>query len=280
MPDETRETATRDDRTVASLRTPESDVDADSDRTMASVRPAPLDSAPLDSEPLDSEPRDSGELGGTQALNRQSNTAHTEPRESRRARTKRSRTSELRRRLGDGLVEIPRIEVIDPATAVMADPRVPESKRFCWKCNNPVGRSIDGRPANPAGRCGKCGTSFDFSPLLEPGDMVAGQYEVQGCIAHGGLGWIYLAIDRNVSDRWVVLKGLLHFGNAEAHAVAVAERQFLAEVTHPGIVKIYNFVEHPRADGVDTGYIVMEYAGGRTLRQIMTANSTQTKMEV
>jgi serine/threonine-protein kinase PknG len=37
--------------------------------------------------------------------------------------------------------------------------------------------------------------------------LVAGQYEVLGCLAFGGLGWIYLARDRNVSDRWVVLKG-------------------------------------------------------------------------
>jgi serine/threonine-protein kinase PknG len=42
---------------------------------------------------------------------------------------------------------------------------------------------------------------FSFSPQLEAGEMVADQYEVQGCIAHGGVGWIYLAIDRNVSDR-------------------------------------------------------------------------------
>ena len=41
------------------------------------------------------------------------------------------------------------------------------------------------------------------------GELVAGQYEVLGCLAHGGLGWVYLARDRNVSDRWVVLKGLL-----------------------------------------------------------------------
>ncbi|KQU04325.1 serine/threonine protein kinase [Rhodococcus sp. Leaf7] len=199
-------------------------------------------------------------------------------RPSRRVRTG------SRRRLGGGLVELPRIPEVDPATAVMSDPRVPESKRFCWKCNAPVGRSVDGRPADPAGDCPRCGTHFDFSPLLEPGEMVAGQYEVQGCIAHGGLGWIYLAIDRNVSDRWVVLKGLLHFGNAEAHAVAMAERQFLAEVTHPGIVKIYNFVEQPRKGAAEsagsTGYIVMEYVGGRTLRQIMTDNPARTKLPV
>ena len=81
-----------------------------------------------------------------------------------------------------------------------------------------------------------------LQPKLAPGELVAGQYEVLGCLAHGGLGWIYLAQDRNVSDRWVVLKGLLNTGDADAMAAAVAERQFLAQVEHPNIVRIYNFV--------------------------------------
>ncbi|MGH3561283.1 MAG: tetratricopeptide repeat protein, partial [Mycobacterium sp.] len=46
-----------------------------------------------------------------------------------------------------------------------------------------------------------------------------------------------------------------------------AERQFLAEVTHPGIVKIYNFVQHSDARGDPVGYIVMEYVGGPSLKQ-------------
>ncbi|MET0318115.1 MAG: tetratricopeptide repeat protein, partial [Rhodococcus fascians] len=140
-------------------------------------------------------------------------------------------------------------------------------KRFCWRCNEPVGRTTPDEAGTPVGTCGHCGAPFDFRPLLEPGDLVAGQYEVQGCIAHGGLGWIYLAIDRNVSDRWVVLKGLLHSSDVESQAVAVAERQFLAEVAHPSIVKIYNFVEHPSPDGTSTGYIVMEYVGGHSLKE-------------
>jgi serine/threonine-protein kinase PknG len=79
------------------------------------------------------------------------------------------------------------------------------------------------------------------------------------------MGWVYLAKDRNVSDRWVVLKGLLDAGDEGAMAAALAERRFLAEVEHPNIVKIFNFVEH---DG--SGYIVMEYVGGTSLKQILT----------
>ena len=123
--------------------------------------------------------------------------------------------------------------------------------------------------------CPHCGTLFSFSPQLETGELVAGQYDIQGCIAHGGVGWIYLAIDRNVSDRWVVLKGLLQPGGQQAQAIAVAERQFLAMVNHPGIVKIYNFVEHPGFDGRPIGYIVMEYVGGTTLQAILATQRAE-----
>ncbi len=102
---------------------------------------------------------------------------------------------------------------------------------------------------------------------------MGGQYEVQGCIAHGGLGWIYLAIDRNVENRWVVLKGLLNSGDAEAMAVAKAEVLALAGVEHPNIVGIYNFVEHPDSAGVPVGYIVMEFVGGTSLKQIRKARN-------
>jgi serine/threonine-protein kinase PknG len=172
--------------------------------------------------------------------------------------------------LGAGLVEIPPVPAHDPAGAVIADPRVAEGQRFCGVCDRPVGRGKDGQPGLAEGFCPNCGNPFSFTPKLQPGDLLGGQYEVLGCLAHGGLGWIYLARDRNVSDSWRVLKGLLNTGDADAMAAAVAERQFLAAVDHPNIVRIYNFVQHtdPRT-GETAGYIVMEYVGGRSLRQIL-----------
>ncbi|MDI9936636.1 tetratricopeptide repeat protein [Rhodococcus opacus] len=197
----------------------------------------------------------------------------------RSTRSPRTRSGQ-RLRLGGGLVEVPVVKTLDPASAVMTDPKVPESKRFCWKCNKPVGRTGAASEGSEFGLCPQCGATYDFRPLLGPNELIGGQYEVQGCIAHGGLGWIYLAIDRNVSDRWVVLKGLLHFGDAEAQAVAVAERQFLAEVAHPSIVKIFNFVEHPRSDGTPMGYIVMEYVGGHSLRDVLSTHAKPERMPV
>ncbi|WP_405486734.1 serine/threonine-protein kinase PknG [Nocardia sp. NBC_00511] len=191
-----------------------------------------------------------------------------------------ARTRPTVRRLGAGLVPIPAVAPVDPEAAVLDDPMVAEGRRFCWRCGKPVGRATAVGPAATAGTCETCGAPYDFRPSLHPGDRVAGQYEIQGCIAHGGLGWIYLAIDRNVSDRWVVLKGLLHAGDAEAQAVALAERQFLAEVVHPSIVKIHNFVENPGPDGVPIGYIVMEYVGGHSLRDLLDHHSATDRMPV
>lgn len=190
-------------------------------------------------------------------------TAATGSRTTRRLGT--SSTRLRRARLGAGLTSVPPAPVADPLQAVMADPQVPERKRFCAACGEPVGRGRDGVPARTQGFCPKCGARFDFDPRLTPGTLVGGQYEVVGCLAHGGMGWIYLARDRNVSGRWVVLKGLLNTGDEDAVAAAIAERQFLARVEHPLIVEIYNFVEH---DG--DGYTVMEYVGGRSLKQLLT----------
>ncbi|MFN8099496.1 MAG: tetratricopeptide repeat protein [Dermatophilaceae bacterium] len=202
-------------------------------------------SSRLDATALGSERAKSG---GTVSTRRVSS-------ESRRMRTA---------RIGAGVTSVPPVPEIDAAAAVLKNPVVPEDKRFCPKCGEPVGRGRDGQPGRTAGFCANCRAPFDFAPKLEPGDLVAGQYEVAGCLAHGGLGWIYLARDRNVSDRWVVLKGLLNSGDPDALAAALAEQRFLAQVSHPNIVEIYNFVSHN-----DDGYIVMEYVGGTSLKSLL-----------
>ncbi|KAA9156467.1 protein kinase [Amycolatopsis acidicola] len=179
------------------------------------------------------------------------------------------RRTSRRGRLGAGLVDVPPVPYRDPASAVLTDPMVSEGKRFCGNCSAKVGRG----EAGPEGVCEKCGTPYSFVPKLGAGDLLGGQYEVLGAIAYGGLGWIYLAKDRNVNDRWVVLKGLIDTGDATAVAAAVNETRFLSEVEHPNIVKIYNFVQHPDpTTGHSVGYIVMEYVGGQSLRQLALAH--------
>ena len=187
-------------------------------------------------------------------------------------RTRTTRTTSTRAALGAGLVRIAPTVAGDPAAAVMDEAKIanalgekPEDERFCSACGQPVGRGHAGEPGRIKGFCGNCRTQFDFvtnTPQLNAGDLVGGQYKILGPLAHGGMGWIYLGQDTAVSNRWVVLKGLLNEDDADAVASAVAERQFLARIEHGGIVNIYNFVTWAGA-----GYIVMEYVGGESLNQ-------------
>ncbi|MCA0294980.1 MAG: serine/threonine-protein kinase PknG [Actinobacteria bacterium] len=175
-------------------------------------------------------------------------------------------------RIGAGLTRVPPAPAIDPAKAVLAKPEVPLDARVCPRCGTKVGQGAENVASRSEGFCPSCGSPYSFTVKLTPGDVVANQYEVVGALAHGGMGWIYLAKDRNVSERWVVLKGLLNTGDADALAATIGEQRFLARVEHPQIVAIYNFVTHD-----DAGYIVMEYVGGRSLKQLlkqrMTANN-------
>ena len=178
--------------------------------------------------------------------------------------------------LGMGMVQVPPVPKRNPSQAIMVSPVVSEKNRFCGNCGEKVGRSRGERSGRTEGFCRQCGTQFSFTPKLVEGDVVGGQYEVLGCLAHGGLGWIYLARDRNVNDRWVVLKGLLNAGDAEAHKAAAAERAFLSEVEHPNIVKIINFSQHPDPrTGIPGGHIVMEYVGGKSLRELLLEKREQ-----
>jgi serine/threonine-protein kinase PknG len=176
--------------------------------------------------------------------------------------------------LGTGLADLPPVPVRDPAEVVLKDPAVPESGRFCGQCERPVGRGRDGRDGRLEGFCPFCGTRFSFTPTLRPGDLVAGQYEVQGCLAHGGLGWIYLAADRNLDGMWVVLKGLINTHDRSAFAAVEAEKRFLTTVDHPNIVKILNFVQHREpGTGAAAGYLVMEYVGGVSLHDLLSVHT-------
>ena len=171
------------------------------------------------------------------------------------------RTGSRRTGIGAGLVTVAPTQIGDPAQAVMTDAEiasvlgeVPEDERFCSSCGKAVGRSTGGQPGRVTGFCGSCRTPFDFitnAPGLSTGELVAGQYEILGPLAHGGLGWIYLGRDRAVSNRWVVLKGLLNEDDPDAIAAAVAERRFLAQIEHANIVNIYNFVTHQGCQAPD-----------------------------
>lgn len=179
-----------------------------------------------------------------------------------------SSSSKRTRALGSGMVTMPIMVSREPELRILKDPRVPDSKLVCAGVFRDAADPADtGKPCgarlNPDRKfCSRCGTAYRLKPALVAGDVVAGQYEIRGAMAFGGLGWIYLGMDSKL-NRWVVLKGLLNASDEAAAAAAVAERQFLAKVKNGKIVGIYNFVTHG-----SESYIVMEYVGGSTLKEI------------
>ncbi|THV28584.1 serine/threonine-protein kinase [Glycomyces paridis] len=190
----------------------------------------------------------------------------------------RSTTTSARQR--GGLSDMPAIPPRDPAEAVMDLPQVSEHKRFCSSCGKPVGRPQAGRAGRVEGFCPYCRTRYWFTPALQPGDVLSDRYEVLGAIAHGGLGWIYLANDRNFADdltqRWVVIKGLINTSDEDAIEAAINERRFLVGIDHPNVVDIHDFVTaaDPRSGQLQS-YIVMEYIAGKSLRDIRDAADDQ-----
>ncbi|MGW7514173.1 tetratricopeptide repeat protein [Streptomyces sp. NPDC054796] len=175
----------------------------------------------------------------------------------------------------DGLPVLPYLPSPDPSEAASTTAWPLSGRRRCGvdNCTGVIGISYDGEsPAPDQGFCPQCGTEYSFRPKLHPGDLVDDHYRVLGYLAAGGHGWIYLAEDTRVPDLHVALKGLINAGDAAARRKAVEERRSLTTLHHPDIVRIITYVQHQApGDPEPTGYIVMEYVGGRSLAWIRGA---------
>ncbi len=171
--------------------------------------------------------------------------------------------------LGAGLVEVAPVPARDPASAIMENPEVPENRRFCSRCDEKVGRSRNGNPGRTEGFCRSCGHPFSFTPKLHAGELVGGQYAAG--LPRARRPRLGVPGPRPQRERAVGRpEGPARHRRRRLLAAATAERAFLAEVEHPNIVKIYNFVRHG-----ESGYIVMEYVGGRSLKDILLSTRAE-----
>ncbi|MGJ5832577.1 tetratricopeptide repeat protein [Streptomyces ossamyceticus] len=178
----------------------------------------------------------------------------------------------------DGLVILPEVPSPDPSEAAATVAAPPTGGRRCGvdNCAGTIGVVFPGGPALANGYCPHCGRAYSFEPKLRPGDRVGDHYRVLGFLAVGGLGWVYLAEDTRVPDLHVVLKGLINTGDAVARRSAVEERRSLTTLHHRDIVRIVTYVRHQEPGETEpTGYIVMEYVGGRSLDWIRRASDTE-----
>lgn len=99
------------------------------------------------------------------------------------------------------------------------------------------------------------------------GSVVDGRYLIQEKIGSGGIGAVYLAQDKKMLNRQVVVKVLLEnwLTNADIRRKFEHEKEALSRLDHPGIISI-----------LDSGmisdekpYFVMPYVSGRTLEAII-----------
>jgi serine/threonine protein kinase len=96
------------------------------------------------------------------------------------------------------------------------------------------------------------------------GQTVDQRYVIESAIGQGGVGAVYLARDRKLHDKRVVLKILLDRSLQNEWVVQKfqQEKEALARVDHPGVVGILDTGELP--DG--KAYLVMQFIDGVTLR--------------
>src|SRR5574341_296490 len=91
------------------------------------------------------------------------------------------------------------------------------------------------------------------------------RYKIESKLGEGGMGVVYKARDTQL-DRVVAIKVLPHdkLADADRKQRFIQEAKAASALNHPGIVTVHDI----RSDaGID--FIVMEYAAGRTLDQII-----------
>lgn len=134
----------------------------------------------------------------------------------------------------------------------------------CGALNRPSARFCE--------RCGRELRHGQWSPLRVGQLMRGGAYRILEPLGAGGMGALYLAADTGAFHRKCVVKELLDYYDPtdpnearKAQARFETEARLLAELSHPGIPRIYSYFSE-----AGRHYIVMEYIEGETLQQAVT----------
>lgn len=139
--------------------------------------------------------------------------------------------------------------------------------RFCPKCGESfkVGEQV----------CSQCGLVFPFSTdTLSPGTVLQKNYEIQQLIHSGGMGYIYLSLDRKLK-RQCVVKQIKDRIKSASHLKKLEEEAFdMAKLSHPNIAMVLDhFVEDSYY------YVVVEYIRGKTLSQVFEESNGRLEEE-
>jgi len=112
----------------------------------------------------------------------------------------------------------------------------------------------------------------DSTPDLHLGSVINDRYRIDDLIARGGMASVYRALDLRLG-RTVAIKILAPAFTADPGFVErfMLEARSAAALTHPNVVAVHD-------QGVSNGfpYLIMEYVPGRTIRQLLSTNSSMT----
>ncbi|MDK2972482.1 MAG: eukaryotic-like serine/threonine-protein kinase [Candidatus Sumerlaeota bacterium] len=105
--------------------------------------------------------------------------------------------------------------------------------------------------------------------ILQKGEVLAGNFEIEGVIGQGGMAIVYRAIQKSLS-RPVAIKALHDRFARDSEFISrfEAEAGALASLSHPNIVNIID-----RGHDGTCYYFVMEYVEGETLDQLIIRNA-------
>ncbi|MGF1688532.1 serine/threonine protein kinase [Photobacterium japonica] len=108
-------------------------------------------------------------------------------------------------------------------------------------------------------------------PALSEGQVINGRYKIEALIGHGGMCDVYRATDlmlnaAGVNAPFVALKVLQqqHLEQQDTAKVLIREAQKTQRLSHPNIIRVYDFGVEKQAH-----FLVMEYIDGETLEEVI-----------
>jgi serine/threonine protein kinase len=111
--------------------------------------------------------------------------------------------------------------------------------------------------------------SDEFNTTFQRGTLVARRYVIQRFITRGGMGEVYEAFDRELSQR-VALKTVTSTASDNSSAVRrlKAEVQLARRVSHANVCRIYDLGTHELSEGGgEIHFLTMAFVEGETLGQ-------------
>lgn len=131
--------------------------------------------------------------------------------------------------------------------------------------------------------CNECGYSFSSggsTGQLDADTILENRYVIVKTLGHGGMGAVYLALDRRLGNCTVAIKEMstrtLTGDLKTAIAAFKKEASILESMQHPALPGILNFF----TNGEERWYLVMDYIEGQTLAEVARRRGPIPEAEV